>query len=306
MNTNNDDRDRQSDIISSVKNLEQESTRLATKTTDKLDELQSELANAFSHVMQTQALTTITCEALSNKLVETLFNIDTERTRVAKSLRLLDSLHFGSMNMRLSDVKEQHAETFQWIFKRTQDGTDRQPKFLDWLESMNGIYWVAGKAGSGKSTLMKYLWHHRSTQNSLQAWAGSQRLLMAHHFFWNAGNDTLQMSQVGLVRSLLYQVLRQCPELIVPVCTEPSDIDDRLDDWNLAKLLKAFERLANQTLMPIKICLFVDGLDEYDGNHAEICRVFKDSASSKSIKCCISSRPWNVFENAFGGDEERK
>ncbi|KAF8867123.1 hypothetical protein BDZ45DRAFT_700115 [Acephala macrosclerotiorum] len=104
---------------------------------------------------------------------------------------------------------------------------------------------------------------------------------MANHFFWNAGNNPMQMSQVGLLRSLLYQVLRQVPELIV-------------------------HRLANQTLVPAKICLFVDGFDEYNGDQAKICQLFKNTAASKTMKCCISSRPLNVFENAFRGDEERK
>jgi predicted ATPase len=157
------------------------------------------LADAISEVVQTQALTTIALLEMSNKLVETFSNIETERSRIAKSLGLLSSLHFGSMNVRLSDVKEQHAETFQWIFKRTRDETYRQPIFLKWLESMDGIYWIAGKAGSGKSTLMKYLWHHRSTRDGLKSWAGSQKLIVANHFFWNAGNNSMQMSQVGLL-----------------------------------------------------------------------------------------------------------
>lgn len=27
----------------------------------------------------------------------------------------------------------------------------------EWLESGSGVYWISGKAGSGKSTLMKHL-----------------------------------------------------------------------------------------------------------------------------------------------------
>jgi putative ribosome biogenesis GTPase RsgA len=40
------------------------------------------------------------------------------------------------------------------------------PKFADWLENDGGIYWIAGKAGSGKSTLMKYLWPRAYQQDS--------------------------------------------------------------------------------------------------------------------------------------------
>lgn len=37
--------------------------------------------------------------------------------------------------------------------------------FVAWLEEGDGLYWIAGKAGSGKSTLMKYIASHPSTGN---------------------------------------------------------------------------------------------------------------------------------------------
>lgn len=140
-----------------MKEPEQESTRLATKTTNQLDALQTELADAISQFTQRQAFTTIALREASDNILAALSNIERGKYRVANSLKLLDSLHFSSMSVRLSNAKERHAETFQWIFKRTRDATYRQPMFLNWLESLDGIYWVAGKAGSGKSTLIKYL-----------------------------------------------------------------------------------------------------------------------------------------------------
>lgn len=39
-----------------------------------------------------------------------------------------------------------------------------------WLESGSGVYWVCGKAGSGKSTLMKHIFFHRDVPKLLQRW----------------------------------------------------------------------------------------------------------------------------------------
>ena len=41
-------------------------------------------------------------------------------------------------------------------------------QFLQWLLLPNDIFWVGGKAGSGKSTLMKFLCGHHDEQAGLQ------------------------------------------------------------------------------------------------------------------------------------------
>ncbi|KAI8258561.1 hypothetical protein K4K56_007022 [Colletotrichum sp. SAR 10_98] len=52
--------------------------------------------------------------------------------------------------------------------------------------------------------------------------------------------------------------------------------------------------------MPLRMCLFIDGLDEYDSNHGELCEVLLDMAKSPHVKICLSSRRWPVFERSFG------
>lgn len=56
---------------------------------------------------------------------------------------------------------------FEWIFEA--DSADNDVKknsvnFIEWLKHGDGVFRVTGKAGSGKSTLMKYLTHHRETK----------------------------------------------------------------------------------------------------------------------------------------------
>lgn len=48
-----------------------------------------------------------------------------------------------------------------------------------------------------------------------------------------------------------------------------------------------------------KICLFIDGLDEFKGEHSDLVGFLRDIVRAFPIKLCISSRPWQVFEDAF-------
>jgi hypothetical protein len=46
----------------------------------------------------------------------------------------------------------------------------------------------------------------------------------------------------------------------------------QITSWALSELLEAFERLLTQETMRMKLCLFIDGLDEYDDIDADIPR----------------------------------
>ena len=58
--------------------------------------------------------------------------------------------------------------------------------------------------------------------------------------------------------------------------------------------------------MSDKFCLFIDGLDEFKGDVDELLDIIKDISNSPNIKFCLSSRPWNVFEDALGKNDESK
>lgn len=75
---------------------------------------------------------------------------------------LLQSLSFDTMKHRSETIAEAHQETFEWIFS----DSEFRPwsNFREWLQSDNGLYWLSGKAGSGKSTLMKYIVGHEETK----------------------------------------------------------------------------------------------------------------------------------------------
>jgi hypothetical protein len=221
---------------------------------------------------------------------------------------ILESLAFEGMSSRFEDVSEAHEETFEWVFK---DNSERFfcADFSGWLESGSGIYWVSGKAGSGKSTLMKFIWEHRGTRSRLKRWANQVPLVMINFFFWNSGSAE-QKSQKGLLQSILHDIFTRCPELI-PLALPldwSKEYSHRLGgrsgtppkiSWAPRKLLKAFKETVVQIQGRIKLCLFIDGLDEYDGDHEELGQFFKAMASSSHVKFCLSSRPWVVFQDLF-------
>jgi hypothetical protein len=148
---------------------------------------------------------------------------------------------------------------------------------------------------------MKYLLEHEKVLRSLKRWARPERLLVLNHFFWAAGTP-LQKSQTGLLRTLLFQLLIEYPEFMPKLLTkrwEPGTFK-YLESWSLNELLDAFGALRNLESMPLRICLFIDGLDEYQGEHEDLIKLLQDLTAVPGIKACVSSRPWKEFRDAFG------
>lgn len=238
-------------------------------------------------------------------LSEWLSNLAAEGNALRKQLAVIESLRFHTIVEREKNIKEAHPATFEWLFDDDNAGVGSATPntFLPWLTSQGGIYWVSGKAGSGKSTLMKFLYNHKKTLTALRTWAAGKQLLTASYFFWNAGTG-MQKSQQGLLQTLLFNILKQCPTL-VPLITPTRwhKADASNSNWTRTELLQVFKDLREQPLNSARFCFFIDGLDEYDGDHMEIIEIMNSFTSSGAIKVCFSSRPWIVFEDAFGEND---
>jgi hypothetical protein len=226
---------------------------------------------------------------------------------------ILDTLAFKGMSEREESVIKAHGKTFDWIFGAgdCQDPRkdDFRHGFAAWLETNDHepIYWMTGKPGSGKSTLMKYLYEHRATQTLLRKWAGAHPVSTAGFFSWASGSKE-QRSESGLLRSILYQLLsvnphlmpRTFPNLWNKICTMTSKERIALHlEWDSDELLNAFQLYVDATLPETKTCLFIDGLDEFEEDHQALVGFFKSLGLGKNVKMFLSSRPWDVFEVAF-------
>jgi hypothetical protein len=237
---------------------------------------------------------------------------ESQESKLRSSIQkqITQSLKFDSMHTRYEEILDAHTETFEWVF---HEPTAEQPpwsNFSDWLKTGKGVYWVSGKPGSGKSTLMKHIFDNKRRESYLRAWANDTPVCVATFFFWNSGTKE-QRSQLGLYRALLFQVLAQFPELtpiILPevwakaysnAVTGGQISSSSLGPWPLGQLEATFKAFVDQNVIPLKTCLLIDGLDEFDGYQNKIASTFGDIKKSENVKACLSSRPWSDFSDAF-------
>jgi hypothetical protein len=167
-----------------------------------------------------------------------------------KTQTILEGLHFDMREVRHSSIHDAHRETFKWIF---------DSKFATWLRGDGGTFWIAGKAGSGKSTLMKFLVDHAKTIQLAKEWAAPHPVILASHYFWNPGTE-MQRSQRGLLQSLLFEIFRQDPDLIRLAC--PKRWGDALQSrsrsrtsWSITELSACFKKISDQENHPVRFCL---------------------------------------------------
>ncbi|KAI0398501.1 hypothetical protein F5Y17DRAFT_5906 [Xylariaceae sp. FL0594] len=213
---------------------------------------------------------------------------------------VLKGLRFDSMRAREAAVSSAYKETFEWLF------TDESP-FYSWLSESSGIFWVSGKPGSGKSTLMKFVSGHEQCRKALQAWAGDRLLITASFYFWHPGTP-MQRSLQGLLQTVLYQIMRSCP-LLIPIIAPDrwaGALNRTIEDpWTWEEATATLDRFVNQKQFQCATCLFIDGLDEFGGDHSEIVKILSGIPDHSNIKLCVASRPHNVFVDAFGQSPDR-
>ncbi|KAK4947888.1 hypothetical protein LTR10_013396 [Elasticomyces elasticus] len=183
--------------------------------------------------------------------------------------------------------------------------------FSTWLKSKDppkSIYWISGKVGSGKSTLMRYLDSNIDQNEHMEPWAAGLCVLKARYFFWNPAESSLQKSFVGLLRSLLCQLLEQSVEF-TDSC-EPREkwkhaqIDDKPLEWTRVELQETMKKFLDSTYRSSRILLIIDGLDEAEGSSedTEMLMLFLEETSKHDhVKVCVSSRPCIMFQDAFQG-----
>ncbi|KAK4201145.1 prion-inhibition and propagation-domain-containing protein [Triangularia verruculosa] len=223
--------------------------------------------------------------------------------------RVLARLWFRKIDDRRESINHAHQRTLEWVLQPDENLTkdaqwDDLPK---WLRSSSGIYWIVGKAGSGKSTLMKYLYMQSLTRTFLVEWAKGERLHICNYFFSNLGT-TEQKSQEGLSRTFLYQILSAHRDIIPQVLpymwrqihdAESGNTED-IDLPSVAETTQAFKVLASNAQKLGRFCFLVDGLDEFVGNLMDAVAFPRNLASNSRIKIIVSSRPIPERVAAFG------
>ncbi|KAK0610378.1 hypothetical protein B0T17DRAFT_658185 [Bombardia bombarda] len=235
---------------------------------------------------------------------------DVERRTTRVHLALLDSLRFESLDDRSEAIAKAHEQTFQWIYDDSSHDQKPWHSFRSWLQEEGaGVYWIHGKPASGKSTLMKFICNNPLTQRYLSHWVGGERLLTGVFYYWNSGQEA-QRSQEGLFRTLLYDALRANRDLLPHVFPDEwdrmtqkaaYDLEITREIWSLGRLKRAFENLVNLAAPHLRLCFFVDGIDEAEGDPDEIADFLVElSKTSPHVKFCLSSRPLAGLTEIFG------
>ncbi|KAF2032441.1 HET-domain-containing protein [Setomelanomma holmii] len=164
---------------------------------------------------------------------------------------LLDSLRFDQMEVRQMTVKSAHTRTCKWLL--------RTPRYLDWLNTTKlnvhyGFFWIKGKPGTGKSTLMKFAFANaRKTMKD--------KILIS--FFFNARGEDLEKSTIGTYRSLLLQLLERLPVLqsVFDTLGFSALSTSTGHQWDVESLKTLLEQVI-QSLGQSSVVCFIDALDE--------------------------------------------
>lgn len=222
----------------------------------------------------------------------------------------LRSLVYPNMKARFHDIQDAGPDTCDWLFD-----TDI---FSEWktptcIQKHNGVLWIKGKPGSGKSTLMKHSLIRFET------------MFCDHHvaaYFFNARGDILEKSPSGMLRSFTYQLL-DIDEMIYNHFANYFPEKTRMDikDWIWRPSeLEGFLRSVVETQQAKPLLLLVDALDECDISDVRKVVGFLESLSKKATRCrsslkiCLSSRHYPtinmekklelIIENSWGHSKD--
>ncbi|KAM0449404.1 hypothetical protein ACHAO4_007753 [Trichoderma viride] len=199
----------------------------------------------------------------------------------------LRSLSSEYMDERKEDISLAHPETCDWFFETRQ--------FQQWyrrdnLENHNGVLWIKGHPGTGKSTLMKHTLGHLEKELS-------ETHVIAAHFF-NARGDDSEQTPLSMLRSLLYQLLEKEPsiyEQFLPLFRNKKQKFDTHWKWREPDL-KNFLLSTIQNYQSKPLIILVDALDECEEAHVRDAVGLLEELSIKALgvglplNICLSSR----------------
>lgn len=210
------------------------------------------------------------------------------------------------MNSRRNQLAKVRAKHLEWIWAghdqvvgvtvgradpHDMDVTDdKNPMFVEWLQSDAPLFWISGKPASGKSTLMKYVSEHPLCVKLLGQATGQQWLTM-HFFFDFRAHKGMANTVEGMLRSLLCQLVRFSRAVSRHIASTSLGqfLDVQFNELSQEDLQNAL--LSSIAAAETRICMFIDGLDEFEETYYSLIQVLRTLADGKCVKMCLASRP---------------
>ena len=196
----------------------------------------------------------------------------------------LESLMFEEMDARYLTIDASLTpSSCRWLLER-----EEYKKWQDvgCLSEHHGFLWIKGKAGAGKSTLMKFAFN-----NAEKTRCENQTIVS---FFFNARGAPIERSLTGMYRALLYQILHKIPRLRHLLCKKRT-LSAQSQDWSLSLLRTVFQDVIENLASEHLIC-YVDALDECTKDDVkEMVSLFEDLgefsvARGTKFSVCFASR----------------
>ncbi|KAH8650891.1 ankyrin repeat-containing domain protein [Tricladium varicosporioides] len=169
---------------------------------------------------------------------------------------------------------------------------------MRWLGGKRGLLWIKGKPGSGKSTLMAFIYRE------LQKTPPSNRSVTLDFFFHGRGTF-LQKTSIGMFRSLLHQIYDKVPSVRSPILAAFSE-KEKLGEagsgwqWQCKELEDLFSHAVIHAAKSKIVTIFVDALDEAGVDTArELAEYFqvlnnRPAVGMNKTKICISCRHYPI------------
>ena len=240
----------------------------------------------------------------------------------ALRVRVLDGLAFPEMNERRNMIEGRvgdFGDTYDWIFSSPEDVKSRtaglhQHNFVEWLRNGKEVFWINGKPGSGKSSLMDYIYQdiqaRRAGFDHLTAWAGSTPVQLLSFWFFRPASSRALKSLAGFWRSMCFQIFDVDKKLVAKIQAKDSEpvpeslksclaeSGSRIRSWTDGELRSWFTYLLTHS--DYKYCILIDGLDEVTNQRQPLLEAIRTIARiSTRAKICCSSRPEAHFQQAL-------
>ncbi|KAJ4861173.1 ankyrin repeats (3 copies) domain-containing protein [Trichoderma breve] len=211
---------------------------------------------------------------------------ETTDNEVKKSL--IEQLYFDKIDERLMNLTAAQGRTCCWFLDKLE--------YISWNDASQrpnhgGFLWIKGHPGTGKSTLMKFLFE----RTKVNAKGDSLQIILS--FFFLARGTVEEKSTMGLYRSLLHQLFQKVPETqkgLEWMTRDGAKVIQR-NGWN-EKALKQTLAHAARELGNRSLTIFIDALDECNKNQvADMLCFFEELCESAQelqirLQVCFSSR----------------